>query len=51
MPSLKPNPLAKKAKMLTKLLEDVKFRHGVWNLDFLFDWNEDEAMKEVLQYH
>jgi endonuclease-3 len=41
----------RKAKMLTQLLEDVKARHGAWSLDFLFDYSDEEAMKEVLQYH
>ena len=37
--------------MLTQLLEDVKARHGNWNLDFLFEYSDEDAMKEVLQYH
>ncbi|KAJ4308140.1 hypothetical protein N0V94_009479 [Neodidymelliopsis sp. IMI 364377] len=41
----------RKAKMLTKLLLDVKKRHGKWDLDFMFKLSDDEAMKEVLQYH
>jgi endonuclease-3 len=41
----------RKAKMLTQLLEDVKKRHGAWDLDFLFNYTNEDAMKEVLQYH
>lgn len=41
----------RKAKMLTQLLEDVKTRNGVWDLDFLLDYSHEEATKEVLQYH
>ncbi|KZM22459.1 DNA-(apurinic or apyrimidinic site) lyase [Ascochyta rabiei] len=41
----------RKAKMLTKLLLDVKERHGNWDLDFLFKLSNEDAMKEVLQYH
>lgn len=41
----------RKAKMLTQLLLDVKKRHGEWDLDFMFALSDEDAMKEVLQYH
>ncbi|KAF9693313.1 hypothetical protein EKO04_008785 [Ascochyta lentis] len=41
----------RKAKMLTKLLLDVKERHRKWDLDFMFKLSDKDAMKEVLQYH
>ncbi|KAF1359447.1 DNA glycosylase [Lizonia empirigonia] len=41
----------RKAKTLTKLLLDVKERHGKWDLDFMFKLSDEDAMKEVLQYH
>lgn len=40
----------RKAAILLGLLEQVKHRHGRWDLDFLFDADDDEVMKELLQY-
>ncbi|GAB7328917.1 hypothetical protein MBLNU13_g00777t1 [Cladosporium sp. NU13] len=40
----------RKAAMLLGLLEQVKNRHGRWDLDFLFDADNDEVMKELLRY-
>ena len=40
----------RKAAILLGLLEQVKHRHGQWDLDFLFDADDDEVMKELLRY-
>jgi len=40
----------RKAAILLGLLEQVKHRHGRWDLDFLFDADDDEVMKELLRY-
>lgn len=40
----------RKASILLGLLDQVKQRHGQWNLDFLFDADDDEVMKELLRY-
>ncbi|GKT43480.1 putative DNA helicase INO80 [Colletotrichum spaethianum] len=40
----------RKAKILMKLLEDVKERHGKWDLQFLFNASDEEAVKEVVSY-
>lgn len=40
----------RKAAILLGLLEQVKNRHGQRDLDFLFDADDDEVMKELLRY-
>jgi len=40
----------RKAAILLGLLDQVKQRHGRWDLDFLFDADDDEVMKELLRY-
>ena len=40
----------RKAAILLGLLAQVKNRHGRWDLDFLFDADDDEVMKELLRY-
>ncbi|KAL0929868.1 base excision DNA repair protein [Colletotrichum truncatum] len=40
----------RKAKILMQLLKDVKKRHGKWDLQFLFDVSDEEAVKEVMSY-
>lgn len=40
----------RKAAILLGLLEQVKQRHGRWDLDFLFNADDDEVMKELLRY-
>jgi endonuclease III len=41
----------RKAAILLGLLNDVKQRHGKWDLNFLFDADDDEVMKELLRYN
>lgn len=40
----------RKAAILLGLLDQVKQRHGRWDLNFLFDADDDEVMKELLRY-
>ncbi|KAH6695609.1 base excision DNA repair protein [Plectosphaerella plurivora] len=40
----------RKAKILLTLLRDVKARHGKWDLQYLFDVSDEEAVKEVVGY-
>lgn len=40
----------RKAKILMGLLEDVKSRHGNWDLQYLFEASDSEVMKEVTSY-
>jgi len=40
----------RKAAILLGLLEQVKHRHGRLDLNFLFDADDDEVMKELLRY-
>ena len=40
----------RKAAILLGLLDQVKQRHGKWDLDFLFDVGDDEVMEELLRY-
>ncbi|GKT82441.1 base excision dna repair protein [Colletotrichum tofieldiae] len=40
----------RKAKILMQLLKDVKERHGKWDLQYLFDASDEEAVKEVVSY-
>ncbi|WYZ35456.1 hypothetical protein EsH8_X_000103 [Colletotrichum jinshuiense] len=40
----------RKAKILLRLLHDVKERHGKWDLQFLFNATDEEAVKEVVSY-
>ncbi|WQF78709.1 Putative HhH-GPD domain, DNA glycosylase, helix-hairpin-helix, base-excision DNA repair [Colletotrichum destructivum] len=40
----------RKAKILMRLLHDVKERHGKWDLQHLFNASDEEAVKEVVSY-
>ncbi|KAK7440884.1 hypothetical protein CaCOL14_001951 [Colletotrichum acutatum] len=40
----------KKAKILMQLLDDVKTRHGKWDLQHLFNASDEEVVKEVVSY-
>lgn len=40
----------KKAKILMQLLDDVKTRHGKWDLQHLFNATDEEVVEEVVSY-
>ncbi|EXF85171.1 base excision DNA repair protein [Colletotrichum fioriniae PJ7] len=40
----------KKAKTLMQLLDDVKTRHGKWDLQHLFNATDEELVEEVVSY-
>ncbi|TEA18969.1 putative DNA glycosylase [Colletotrichum sidae] len=40
----------RKTKILMQLLKDVKKRHGKWDLQYLFNASDEEAVKEVMSY-
>ncbi|KAH7144192.1 base excision DNA repair protein [Dactylonectria estremocensis] len=40
----------RKSKILMQLLNDVKERHGKWDLQFLFNASDEEVVKEVVSY-
>ncbi|KAK2771244.1 base excision DNA repair protein [Colletotrichum kahawae] len=40
----------RKAKILMQLLNDVKARHGKWDLQHLFNASDDDVVKEVVSY-
>ncbi|KAF4949916.1 hypothetical protein FSARC_13337 [Fusarium sarcochroum] len=40
----------RKSKILIGLLQDVKSRHGRWDLQFLFNASDEEVVKEVVSY-
>ncbi|KAF0323001.1 putative DNA glycosylase [Colletotrichum sp. SAR11_59] len=40
----------RKAKILMQLLNDVKARHGKWDLQHLFNASDDNVVKEVVSY-
>lgn len=40
----------RKAKILMGLLQDVKSRHGGWDLQYLFNASDEDVMKEVVSH-
>ncbi|KAM0235342.1 hypothetical protein ACHAP5_009737 [Fusarium lateritium] len=40
----------RKSKILMGLLQDVKSRHGCWDLQFLFNASDEDVIKEVVSY-
>lgn len=49
--ALRPGGLQnRKSKILLGLLQDVRSRHGSWDLQFLFDASDDEVIREVVSY-
>lgn len=40
----------RKSMIIMSLLQEVRERHGQWNLDHLFQMNDEDAMKELLSY-
>lgn len=40
----------RKTKIIMSILEEVKNRHGSWNLDHLLDASDEDAMKELISY-
>lgn len=49
--ALRPGGLhVRKAMIITTILEQVRERHGKWDLDHMFDLSDEDAMKELLSY-
>jgi len=40
----------RKSKLIMAILEQVKARHGEWNLDHLFQKGDEDAMQELISY-
>ena len=40
----------RKSTLITSMLQQVHERHGKWDLDYLFDAADEQAMKELLSY-
>lgn len=40
----------RKTKIIMSILEEVKNRHGSWNLDHLLGASDEDAMKELISY-
>jgi len=40
----------RKTKIIMSILEEVKSRHGSWNLDHLLNASDEDAMKELISY-
>ncbi|KAJ4007405.1 hypothetical protein NW752_007616 [Fusarium irregulare] len=40
----------RKTKIILSILEEVKRRHGCWNLDHLLEASDEDAMKELMSY-
>ncbi|KAK0512738.1 hypothetical protein JMJ35_004755 [Cladonia borealis] len=40
----------RKSTFITSMLQQVHERHGNWDLDYLFDATDEQAMKELLNY-
>ncbi|KEF51230.1 uncharacterized protein A1O9_12733 [Exophiala aquamarina CBS 119918] len=36
--------------MLLGIIKDVHARHGVWDLNHLFDCSDEDAMRELISY-
>ena len=49
--ALRPGGLhVRKSTLIYSMLEDVRSRYGKWDMDFLFDFSDEDAMKELLSY-
>jgi endonuclease-3 len=40
----------RKAKMIIQILQDVRARHGAWDLNYMFNASDDDAVKELVSY-
>lgn len=49
--TLRPGGLhVRKGKLIWGVLEQMQERHGKWDLDYLFEKTDDEAMQELMRY-